>query len=352
MAGLVVQAWCLALLGPGLLTGLGGQAAEAPSADRDLPPDAEQAIENGIQFLIRTQSADGSWLSDGTTGRYPAAITALAGMALLANGSTCYSGEHAANVRGAVDYLLQHADPETGLIGGQEAGRPMFGHGFAMLFLAQAYGSAADAALQRSIRSALSKAVELTARTQADSGGWYYTPTSTEDEGAVTVCQMQGLRACANAGIAVPARTVERAMSYIRHSANPDGGIAYRGGVPGPSRPGITCAALATMYAAGLYEDDLVENALRYALANTVMVPPSPTGGTHFYYSHMYLSQVLYFRGGQQWEDYFGNLRHWLLQVQGEDGSWQGEYTGRAYGTACALLILQLPYNNLPVLQR
>lgn len=352
MAGFVVQAWCLVLVGPGLLVGLADPAGEGPSAQRDLPREAEQAIGGGIRFLIRSQGPDGSWLSDGETGRYPAAITALAGMALLANGSTCYSGEHATNVRAAVDYLLQHADPETGLIGGQEAGRPMFGHGFAMLFLAQVYGSAADAALQRSIRSALSGAVELTARTQSESGGWYYTPTSTEDEGAVTVCQMQGLRACANAGIAVPSRTVERALNYIRAAANPDGGIAYRAGVPGPSRPGITCAALATMYAAGLYEDDLVDGALRYALANTSTVPPSPTGGTHFYYSHMYLSQVLYFRGGQQWQDYFGNLRHWLLEVQGEDGSWQGEYIGRAYGTACALLILQLPYNSLPVLQR
>ncbi|MCK4284202.1 MAG: terpene cyclase/mutase family protein [Candidatus Brocadiae bacterium] len=329
MRPLLLSALCLAVLSFGPRAN--GPTAEAqkergPSADLDLPPEAQQAVEAGISFLIRTQNPDGSWLSDGSTGRYPTAITALAGLALLANGSTCYSGKHTTNVRAAVEYILQHADADTGLIGGQEAGRPMFGHGFAMLFLAQVYGSEGEPALQRRIRAALVN--------------------------AVTITQMQGLRACANAGIAVPSGTVKRALGYIRQSANPDGGIAYRAGVAGPSRSGITCAAVATMYAAGLYEDELVENAFRYATENVSVVAPSRAGGTHFFYSHLYLSQVVYFRGGRQWEEYFRGIRNWLLEAQNEDGSWSGDYIGRAYGAACALLILQLPYNNLPVLQR
>ncbi len=355
MRPLLLSALCLAVLSFGPRAN--GPTAEAqkergPSADLDLPPEAQQAVEAGISFLIRTQNPDGSWLSDGSTGRYPTAITALAGLALLANGSTCYSGKHTTNVRAAVEYILQHADADTGLIGGQEAGRPMFGHGFAMLFLAQVYGSEGEPALQRRIRAALVNAVGLTVRTQSERGGWFYTPTSSEDEGAVTITQMQGLRACANAGIAVPSGTVKRALGYIRQSANPDGGIAYRAGVAGPSRSGITCAAVATMYAAGLYEDELVENAFRYATENVSVVAPSRAGGTHFFYSHLYLSQVVYFRGGRQWEEYFRGIRNWLLEAQNEDGSWSGDYIGRAYGAACALLILQLPYNNLPVLQR
>ncbi len=330
----------------------GARGGDAPSVERDLPPEARQAVEAGVNSLLRTQNPDGSWLSDGGTGRYPIAMTALAGLALLANGSTCYSGPHAAAVRGAVEYLLRHADAETGLIGGQESGRPMFGHGFAMLFLAEVYGSEGQPALRRRIRAVLTGAVGLTARTQSRRGGWYYTPDSVEDEGAVTITQMQGLRACANAGIPVPVQTVEKALDYIRRSANPDGGIAYQAGVPGDSRAGITCAALATMYAAGLYEDELVEGALRYARQNVALAAPSRAGGTHFFYSHLYLSQVMYYRGGTDWQDYFSGLRAWLLEAQNEDGSWNGDYIGRTYGTAVALLVLQLPYNNLPILQR
>ena len=34
------------------------------------------------------------------------------------------------------------------------------------------------------------------------------------------------------------------------------------------------------------------------------------------------------------------------------DGSWNGDQVGGTYGTAVALLILQLPYKNLPIMQR
>jgi hypothetical protein len=279
-------------------------------------------------------------------------MTALAGLALLAEGNTPYSGPRAGHVRNAAEYLVQRADPETGLIGSEDAGRPMFGHGFAMLFLAEAYGSGSRAAFQDRIRSVLVRAVGLTARSQSARGGWYYTPDSEQDEGAVTITQAQGLRACANAGLAVPEETMAGALEYLRASVNPDGGIAYRAGVPGASRPAITCAAIATMYATGQYTGPMVDDALEYALERVPGTAPSPSGGSHFFYAHMYLSQVMYFRGGDEWGRYFAPVRDWLVQNQNDDGSWSGEFVGRTYGTAVALLILQLPSNNLPVLQR
>jgi len=330
----------------------GGATLEGLSPQQALTPEAEDAIAAGVAFLVRTQNPDGSWLSEGSTGRYPTAMTALAGLALAAGGNTCYSGPHARSVRRAVEYLLQQSDPETGIIGGQESGRPMFGHGFAMLFLAQVYGSEGQAALRERIRDVLVRAVGLTVRAQGRAGGWYYTPDATQDEGAVTVTQIQALRACADAGIPVPQETVDRAMDYIRRSLNPDGGVAYQADRPGDSRPGITCAALATMHALGIYEGEMVENALRFARSNVPLSAPTPAGGTHFFYSHLYLSQVLYFRGGPDWHEYFTGIRTWLVDVQQEDGSWNGEYIGKVYGTAVALLILQLPYNSLPVFQR
>jgi hypothetical protein len=323
-----------------------------PAAGSEVPPAVEAAVEAGIGYLARTQNSDGSWLSDGRTGRYPVAMTALCGLSLLAGGSTCYSGPHAERVRTAVEYLLARSDPSTGLIASQGIGRPMFGHGFATTFLAQVYGSEGDRVLQARIGDALVRAVRLTASAQSERGGWYYTPDSTEDEGAVTITQMQALRACANAGIPVPQETVERALGYIEQSVNPDGGIAYRAGVPGESRPGITAAAVATLYAAGVYTGDLVENAFRFARQNVPAAAPSRSGGTHYFYSHLYLSQAMYFRGGADWEDYASAMRAWLLDAQHEDGSWEGDYIGRAYGTSVALLVLQLPYGSLPLLQR
>ncbi len=312
----------------------------------------QRAIERGIAYLISTQNPDGSWLSEGRTGRYPAAMTALATLALLAEGNGCYSGPHAANVRNGVEFLLRSSDPETGLIGEYEAGRPMFGHGFAMLTLALVHGSEGQVQLHERVRVVLQRAVDLTVRSQGELGGWYYTPDADNDEGAVTVTQAQGLRACANAGIAVPQTAVDRAMAYLENSANPDGGMAYRASRPGESRAGITCGALATMQALGIYEGRLVERALAFARQNVPLTSPNPAGGGHFYYSHLYLSQVLHFRGGEQWDSYFDTLSGWLVDAQQPDGSWNGDYIGKVYGTAVALLILQLPQEALPIQQR
>jgi len=325
---------------------------DEPSAERDLTPAAREAIRRGVQYLVENQREDGSWGNQGSLGRYRTAMTALSGLALLAGGSLPSSGPHASSVRRAVEFLLSRADPATGLIGGEESGRPMFGHGFAMLFLAQVYGSEGDARLRERIRQTLERAVALSARVQSADGGWYYTPTARQDEGAVTVTQMQGLRACADAGIAVPAETVRRAVHYIEMSANPDGGIAYRAGEPGPSRPAITAAAVATLYSAGLYESELARKAFRYARQNVPLRGGSPSGGGHFFYAHLYLSQAMYFEGGELWRRYFAQVRDWLVSVQRPDGSWEGDFFGTTYGTAVALLILQLPYNTLPIVRR
>jgi hypothetical protein len=324
----------------------------AVAGEAELPPDVARAVSAGIGYLVRSQNQDGSWLSDGATGLYPTAITSLAGLALLSEGNTCYSGPHAQNVRRAVEYLLRQGDPKTGLIGGYEGGRPMFGHGFAMLFLAQVYGAEGEEDLHRRIGDVLTRAIALTASSQSKLGGWYYTPGSPEDEGAVTVTQMQGLRACSNAGLPVPATTVEGAMDYIRKAANPDGGIAYRAGVPGESRPGITAAAVDVMYAAGVYKGYLVTGALAYAQKNVPTRPPSTSGGNHYYYSQLYMAQVMHFQAGDAWRDYYKSLSGFLLEAQRPDGAWSGDFIGAAYGTSVALIVLQLPLNNVPAFQR
>ncbi len=57
--------------------------------------------------------------------------------------------------------------------------------------------------------------------------------------------------------------------------------------------------------------------------------------------------------GDKYWDDYFPATRDQLLKSQTkEDGSWSGDGIGQAYGTAIALIVLQLPYKFLPVFQR
>ena len=228
----------------------------------------------------------------------------------------------------------------------------MHGHGFAMLFLAQVYGMEEDRAVARRLHDVLTRAVRITERSQSRAGGWLYSPDSDGDEGSVTVTQMQGMRACRDAGIQVSPNTVRNAVRYIERSSNPDGGIRYQVGGGGESRPPITAAAVATLYNAGNYDSPLALKCLAFC-DRTISVN---SGGNnmwgHFYYSHLYYSQAKYQRGGRDWERYYRAMSGRLVSSQSTDGSWMGDQVGTSYGTAIALIILQLPYQYVPIYQK
>jgi hypothetical protein len=316
-------------------------------------PETETAIQRGLAFLARTQNRDGGWRHQRQAGRYPVAMTALAGLAMLANGNTTTQGPYAPNVSRATSFILASVRPGGLICQPEERSRSMYGHGFSMLFLGQLLGMEEDPQRQRQIQHVLDDAVTLTGKSQSPLGGWYYTPESTTDEGSVTITQLQGLRSCRNAGVAVPKRIIDGALEYLDRSLNPDGGIAYRAGQKGPSRPPITAAAVACWFNAGLYDDERALRALAYCKQNI------PVGGNagrylwgHYFYAHLYMSQIMWISGGENWQWYYPQIRDQLLGLQDREGAWEGDGVGRTYGTAIAVFILQLPYNQLPILQR
>ena len=197
------------------------------------------------------------------------------------------------------------------------------------------------------IKLALRKAVVLIERSQSGRGGWLYTPNSRGDEGSVTVTQVQALRACRNAGIYVPKKTIDNAIKYIEKSQNPDGGICYSMNHRN-SRPALTAAACAVLYNAGQYDSKIAQKAWKYAWK---YARPSQSRG-HWYYTQLYMSQASWQKGNKYWQEYYATMRDRLLALQQGNGSWRGDGAGLVYGTAIALLILQLPYNHLPIMSR
>ncbi len=338
----------LSAAGAASAQGTAGATRSVRLLPKGVTPEIERAIQKGARFLARTQNRDGSWRANGGYNGYPVAMTALAGVALLMTGSTTTRGPYAPNVRRAVDFLLKR-QTRSGLITVlAEEERPMYGHGFAMLFLAEVYGMEVDLKMHQRLRRVLDAAIRLTARSQSSYGGWNYAPDDPYDEGSVTVTQVQGLRACRNAGLSVPTKVIRNAVRYIVDSANPDGGIRYGVRYKGPSRPAITAAACAVLYNAGKYDHPVGRKALEYA-KRTLSIGG---GGGHHYYAHLYFAQALYQAGGKDWDRYYERKSKWLLRQQRADGSWMGDGVGYTYGTAIALIILQLPYARLPIMQR
>jgi prenyltransferase beta subunit len=334
---------------------VGTCCAMIPAQDVAYPPgvtkEIHEAVQRGLQWLSRNQANDGSWRNAGGYGTYPAAMTGLAGMALLASGSTPTRGKYWREVRQSVDFLMKNADAQSGVISvPQEEGRSMYGHGFATLYLASVFGMEEDLKKQEKLKRILDKAVTLIGSAQSGAGGWIYTPDSSSDEGSVTVTQVQALRACRMSGIVVDKKVIDRAVGYIKRCQNGDGSIRYSLNSSNDGRPAITAAGVAVLYNAGVYDDQpFVEKAYEYCKKH-IQVSTDSTG--HHFYTHLYWSQALYQRGGKDWSDYYAKAAAYLLKLQKKDGSWDGDGVGSVYGTSIALTILQLPYALAPIYQR
>ena len=316
-------------------------------------PQTQSAIKKGLDYLAKTQSTNGSF-NEGEEGRaYPICMTALAGMAFLANGSTTSRGQYSDNVSKIVDYLITNVLHPSGLITGptQEQGYSMYGHGFSLMFLSSCYGMETDDRTRARMKKVIIDAIRLTAGA-ARNGGWYYTPGS-GDEGSVTVTQMQGLRAAGNVGFTVPKETVQNAGALpVEMCKTTEGGIRYSLGSGDDTRLPISSAAFATLYNAGEYDSKLADSCLAYVSKQFELQKSQFSKGGNDFYSHLYASQAFYQAGDKYWDAYFPIARDQLLKMQAADGSWQGDGIGNVFGTSIAMIVLQLPYKFLPVYQR
>jgi hypothetical protein len=278
-------------------------------------------------------------------------MTALAGTALLMEGSTTTQGRHAEPVRRAVDYLVSRSRP-NGLIGDpKNDDRYTYGHGFSMLFLSQLLGEEEDERRREELVGVLTRAVEFAGRAQTKDGGWGYVSNDFV-EGSTTITQVQGLRGCRNAGIPVPREIIDKAIAYIHRCTMPDGGVQYSS-KGGGGRPAITAAAIACLFNAGEEDDTHVPRMLAYAAKNLGNISNNSFG--HWHYAHFYYAQVMYREGGDAWIDYRRQIEKRLVAEAREerDGMfWPQGYIGNVYTTATNLTILQLERAALPIYQR
>ncbi len=240
-----------------LACGIALTSTSPVAAQKKKDPKTQQAIDKALDYLARTQRRQGYW--EANSSQYRVAMTALAGTALLCEGSTTTTGKYAKNIRAAVDFLVNIARP-NGLIGYKGDYRYTYGHGFSMLFLSQVYGEEEDAERRADLKRVLTNAVKFSAEAQTSRGGWGYVSAKDGndfDEGSTCITQVQGLRACRNAGIPVSTEIIDRAKKYISDCTGSDGGVRYsystRGG---GSRPPITAAAVAALFNAGEYESE------------------------------------------------------------------------------------------------
>ncbi|MEX2112469.1 MAG: prenyltransferase/squalene oxidase repeat-containing protein [Pirellulales bacterium] len=323
---------------------LGQNTDPEKSAVELITQPATEAIDRGLAMLAQRQDEDGSFRSGGYSRNV--AICALAGMAWMAGGSTPGRGPYGGNVERCIDFILANTQ-ESGFINVTNASShgPMYGHGFATLFLAECYGMT----MRADIREKLSKAVQLIVNTQNNEGGWRYQPVRNDADISVTICQVMALRAARNAGLFVPRETVDRCTDYVKRSQNGDGGFMYmiQGGQSAFPR---SAAGVVALYSAGVYEGPELEKGLAYLMG---YLPQANEFNreSHYFYGHYYAVQAMWHAGGQHWSKWYPAVRNALISRQAEDGTWSDAICVE-YGTAMACIILQMPNNYLPIFQR
>ena len=329
------------MMGDHIIYAENGRGAEEITF-QEITPEMRAAVDSALDYLASAQAEDGSYGSE----RYPkhVGMTALAAMAFMADGNVPGRGKYHVQVEKAVDFVLNCA-AESGFMAADTSHGPMYGHGFATLMLGEVYGMTGDPR----VRETLIKSVRLIVNTQNHEGGWRYHPIPFDADISVTICQIMALRSARNAGLSVPKQTIDRAIEYVKQCQNPaDGGFRYMLSSGGSAFP-RSAAGVASLFYAGIYEGDDIQRGLNYLMKEGENI--TFRSGGHYYYGHYYAGQAMYLAGGEYWEQWYPKIRDELVSKQNEDGSWDSSHGG-SYGSAMALLILQIPNRLLPIFQR
>jgi Squalene-hopene cyclase C-terminal domain len=192
---------------------------------------------------------------------------------------------------------------------------------------------------------------------QNKEGGWRYEPRAPFADVSVTVAIMMALRAARNAGVFVPKATVDRAVQYIKACQQRDGGFCYiKGQGFAGSAFARSAAAVVGLFCAGVYEGKPVERGLAYLmrfLPGRGRANVSESRGEHYFYGHYYAALAMWTAGGNYWVEWFPAVRDELIAKSrtGQGGVWT-DWHGAAYATAMSCIVLQLPNNYLPIMQK
>jgi squalene cyclase len=319
----------LALMGAGAARAqeLFGERSDLASLEVD------RIYVKGLQFLVRSQAADGSW-TDTSYGKEPA-VVGLSVVSMLAHGDDPNTGPFSQSIRRGLDFILKNQNQKTGYIG-----RSMYNHGFGTLAIAEAYGAFDDLRLG----PALQQAVRLILSSQANNpfGAWRYSPESSDADTTVSGAQLVALFAARNAGIAVPEEAIQKGLKFFASCQTPEGGFGYTSAAsPNAARTAIGCLVMALAKEKG-------SKSFKAAFAYLQKAPTDLSYQQYFLY---YGAQAFFQASPQAWQAW--NVRNikTLAQTQNPDGSWDGQF-GQTFGTAASLLSLALNYRYLPIYER
>jgi hypothetical protein len=203
------------------------QAALAPSPPEATASAADPArgvIDPAVAWLASQQDEAG-WWRGATPGLWPReqriGVTALALLALQADGNTLREGPHKEAVARGLGFLRDQQDPESGLIGDQLGHAFMYDHALATLALVDAYGAAQSPLVKRTAQSALN----YVAKARNPYGAWRYdVPPIGDNDTSITFWCALALHTGQRAGLKIDTSAFDGTLAWLDQVTDPNTG--------------------------------------------------------------------------------------------------------------------------------
>ncbi|MCA8957518.1 MAG: hypothetical protein KDC87_15700 [Planctomycetes bacterium] len=345
-----------------------------PRLDRGtrVGPEVARAIQLGLRWLVKHQDRDGRGDSDGfmkhdpdrsVTGAgravHDVGCTALATLALLAEGNTIRGGQHADAVRNAV-YWLVGQQSRSGVFGTMRSEAFIYDHVIATCAVSEAYGLSDERALHDNVK----RAIDYLETHRNSGSGWRYDARGGASDASVTAWCVTAYASARMFGIPIKDAWLADAMRFLDGVTDPaTGRSGYRIRGDRSSRYGeqhaerfpvekteaLTAATLVCRQLLGQRSQTM-----DHATQRLIERPPiwDGTGGVDVYYWY-HASHALFQVGGNAFAAWNRDLHAAVLGNQRRgghlDGSWDpvgawGSIGGRVYATAMITLALQAPY--------
>jgi prenyltransferase beta subunit len=323
---------------------------------------ARAARQKGLEWLTKNQAKDGSWGK-----QYTLAVTSFACLSYLAVSDEPFDGDNGKALVKGLAFLMANQKDGTFATQGHSW---IHGQGFAALALSEAYGRTLFCKTKpdmdmKKVLEAVTKAVDVIAKNQSDSGGWWYTQgAKQEHEGSTTVCAVQALVSASNFGIPIDEKVLDKGFAYLKKCQTKEGGFNYRLGDGSNMKEG-TAGDVSTLGLMKQFDTTVMLNGYKFILKTT----PAVISAERFpYYGHFYGCMGMQLLGQEFKDDkeyrektqgYINSVLKEVTGWQAADGSfplkgWIKESNGEneGYATAFGTLILGVPEAKLSIYNR
>ena len=378
-------------------TVMGEESSELNSIYKT-PEKVQLSVDRGLSWIARAQNENGGWgagshsrqdITDPHAVAADPATTAMVSMALLRSGTTLTKGEYSAQLRKALNYLMQATENSqvssyniTDQTGTQI--QTKLGANIDVILTAQFFSNVMDyvghdAALKARVQKNLNTCVAKIQRAQDSSGniagaGWAGVLQSSFATNALESAQTKGANVDEKAldrsresqknnynaktgdvktelGAGVMLYSVSgsaRASAKEARKVEEEISKAKRDGRLAQSAP----ATAENLQKIGFDKDDAMKYSTAYEVYQSAKVQAQredvmdgfgSNGGEEFL-SYLQTGESMVIGKDDAWKNWYDNISGRMLKIQNNDGSWNGHHciTSPVFCTATSLLILSI----------